>query len=119
MANIIYSAKPASKWSKNELSAYNITIQTQSVIDFFGHELRSIDHLDPNLLFSIQSNPPTRPPNGTSVDTLSFLNSLSCIWHDPDCDPAINNLMRSVLRVTGFERDAVIVMRCKLSLAIM
>ena len=122
MANIIRSAKPGSQWSNNELSAYNITIQTQSVIDFFGQELPSIDHLDPNLLFSIQSNPPTRPPNGTSVDTLSFLNQLSWIWYHPNSlfPTTIPNFTWSVLRVTGFERrvDAGIVMLCDLSLAI-
>jgi len=122
MANIIRSAKPSSQWSTDELSAYNITIQTQSVVDFFGHELRSIDHLDPNLLSSIQSNPPTRPPTGTSMETISFLNRLGLISHPdtPDTDSTISDFTRSVLNVTGFERrvDAFIVTLRRLSLAI-
>ena len=50
MANIIRSAKSGSDWLANELVAYNITVQRQGVAIFFGRELGSIHHLDPNLL---------------------------------------------------------------------
>ncbi|KAI0255664.1 hypothetical protein BJV78DRAFT_1177683 [Lactifluus subvellereus] len=39
MANVFRSAKSGSDWSENELLAYNITVQRQSAIDFFGREL--------------------------------------------------------------------------------
>ena len=52
MANLIRSAKSGNDWSTNELPAYNIAVQHQDVLNFFGHELGSIDHLDSNLLSS-------------------------------------------------------------------
>ena len=123
MANITRSAKPGSQWSTNELSAYNITVRRQSVVDFFGHELPSIDHLDPNLLSSIQFNIPAPPPTGTCMQTLRFLKLL--IWisgapHMPDSDSIITDFTCSVLRVTGFELrvDGVVLIRRGLSLAI-
>ncbi|KAG6860835.1 hypothetical protein C0995_006971 [Termitomyces sp. Mi166 len=49
MANIILSAKSSSDWSHNELVALNITITPESTAQFFGRDLPSVDHLDPNL----------------------------------------------------------------------
>jgi hypothetical protein len=44
--------KSGSDWSMNELLTYNTTVQCQDIINFFGHELGSINHLDSNLFFS-------------------------------------------------------------------
>ncbi|KAG6884527.1 hypothetical protein C0995_010164 [Termitomyces sp. Mi166 len=49
MANMILSAKSGSNWSHNELAALNITITPESTAQFFGCDLPSVDHLDPNL----------------------------------------------------------------------
>ena len=52
MANIFRLAKSGSDWTSNELLAYNITIERQDALRFFGHDLGTIDHLDPDLLTS-------------------------------------------------------------------
>ncbi|KAG6902684.1 hypothetical protein C0995_012824 [Termitomyces sp. Mi166 len=49
MANIILSAKSGSDWSHNELAALDITITPESTAQFFGCDLPSVNHLDPNL----------------------------------------------------------------------
>ncbi|KIL63364.1 hypothetical protein M378DRAFT_12239 [Amanita muscaria Koide BX008] len=63
MANLIRSAKSASNWSKNKLLAYNIFVQPQNALDLFGKELGPIDHLDPNLLSSVDSTDPMPAKN--------------------------------------------------------
>jgi hypothetical protein len=52
MAEPIPSAKSGSDRSASELLAYNITVRREDVVSFFGDELRSIDHLNANLLSS-------------------------------------------------------------------
>lgn len=103
MANSIHSEKSGSDWSAKDLSAYNITFQTQSIIDFFGHELRPIDHLDPYLLSSFE--PLTSIPTGISMETCRFLKYLYLISHPNAGDSALNDFMRSVLIVTNFDQQ--------------
>jgi hypothetical protein len=52
MAKPIRSAKSGSDRSTSELLAYNITVRREDVVSFVGDELRSIDHLNANLLSS-------------------------------------------------------------------
>jgi len=109
MANIIRSAKPGSDWSTNDLLAYNITIQTQTVVDFFGHELSSpIDHLDPILLSPFDPNILSLDHStcGISVQTyrfLEYLNTISCP-NAPDYSELLA-FANSVLEVTDFDRQ--------------
>jgi hypothetical protein len=100
MANLIRSAKSGSEWSTNELLAYNIRVQQEDVVDFFGRELGSIDHLDPNLLSSVDPS----IASGFSKETyrfLAYLHLASRANHGQECD--INSLSKSVLEVTGFD----------------
>jgi len=99
MANITCSAKLGNHWSMDELLAYNITIQTQSVVDFFGHELHPID-LDPNIL-----SPVTSIPTGISRPTRRFFNHLILVSHPDAQDSFFNDFANSVLDVTNFDRQ--------------
>jgi len=105
MANIIRSAKPGSDWSTNDLVAYNITIQMQTVVDFFGHELSPIDHLDPNLFSSFDPNLHSFDPStGMSIETYRFFEYLDSVsFPNPD-DSALLAFAHSVLQVTDFDR---------------
>jgi hypothetical protein len=99
MANIIRSAKSGSDWLANELVAYNITVQPQDAVIFFGRELGSIDHLDPNLLSSAD---PTI--SNFSKDTYCFLAYLDLTSHAiRGQETAIDDFAKSVLEVTGFD----------------
>jgi hypothetical protein len=97
MASLIRSAKSGSDWSRHELLAYNITGQYQDVIDFFGDELGSIDHLDSNLLPSAD---PTIAAN-FSKETYRFLVYLDLASRG---NGAIDELANSALQVTCFEQ---------------
>ena len=106
MANIIRSAKSGNHWSMDELFAYNITIQTQSAVEFFGHELCPIK---PNLISSF--NPSDPIPAGIPMQTRRFLDHVILISipdgpEESDAeDFALNAFASSVLEVTDFHRQ--------------
>ena len=103
MANLIRSAKSGNDWSTNELLAYNITVQRQDVSDFFGHELGSIDHLDPNLFSSAD---PTTAID-LSQETYRFLVYLNLASRaDAGLESFIVELAKSVLEVSDVNGSA-------------
>jgi len=105
MANLIRSAKSGSDWSTNELLAYNIAVQRQDVVNFFGHELGPIDHLDSNLLSS--ADPTTA--SDFSKETYRFLIYLDLASRaNAGQESAIDDLAKSVLEVTGFDQTGTI-----------
>lgn len=105
MAHLIRSAKSGSDWSKNELPSYNITVQCQDIINFFGHELGSINYLDSNLLCSAD---PTIAID-LSKETYCFLTYLDlALCANSGQESAINDLVKSVLEVTGFDQISMI-----------
>lgn len=105
MANIIRSTKSANDWSTNELFAYNITIQRQDVVNFFGRELGSINHLDSNLFSSAD---PTIAVD-FSKETYRFLAYLDLASRaNAGQENAIGDLVRSILEVTGFDQISMI-----------
>jgi len=105
MANLIRSAKSGSDWSTNELLAYNITVQRQDVVNFFGHELGSIDRLDSNLFSSAD---PTIAVD-FSKETYRFLAHLDLASRaNAGQESAIGDLAKSVLEVTGFDQAGTI-----------
>jgi hypothetical protein len=92
------SAKSGSDWSPNELRAYNITVQQQDLASFFGHELGSIDHLNPYFLSS------SDPTIDFSKETYRFLAYLDLALHaNAEQESALDDLARSALEVTGFD----------------
>ena len=101
MENTIPSAKSGSDWSTKELSTYNIIIQTQSVVDFFGHELCPIE--DPDLLSPYK--PLTSIPTGIPKQTCRFLMYLNLISNPYSGDSALSAFAKSVLEVTDFHRQ--------------
>jgi len=107
MADIIRSPKSGNHWSTDELLGYNITIQTQSVVDFFGHELSPIDlDLDPYLFSSFSPSTSSRTiPTGMSMPTHRFLSHLTSISHPDAQDSFFNDFANSVLDITNFERQ--------------
>ncbi|KAM6489558.1 hypothetical protein JOM56_014977 [Amanita muscaria] len=103
MTNLIRSAKSASNWSNHELLAYNIFIQHQNALDFFGRELGPIDRFDPILLASTDPADPTISPD-FSKEAYHFLDYLDLAsGADAGQESAIVDLARSVLEVTGFD----------------
>jgi hypothetical protein len=99
MANLIRSAKSGSDWSTNELLAYNVTVQRRDVVSFFGHELGSIDHLDPNLL---SEGDPTADFSKETYRFLAYLDLASRA--NAGQESAMDDLAKSVLEVTGFDQ---------------
>ena len=104
---LLWQTSPAAQnrgaWSTNELFAYNITIQTQSVVAFFGHEPHSIDHLDPNIFPPF--NPSTSVPTSIPMETRRFLGYLHLISQPSAEDSMFNDFANSVLEVTNFEQQ--------------
>ena len=79
----------------------NITVQCQDVVNFFGHELRSINHLDPNLFPSAD---PTIAVD-FSKDTYRFLAYLDrALRTNAGQESVVDDLAKSVLEVTGFDQ---------------
>lgn len=100
MANLIRSTKSGNDWSANELLAYNITVQRQDTINFFGQELGSIDVLDPNLLSSADPSIIT----DFTKETYRFLAYLDLASRaNSGQESAIHDLAKSVLEVTSFD----------------
>ena len=100
MAKVIRSAKSGNAWSTDELLAYNITIQTKKVTEFFGCELCSDECIDPNLLSSL-----TLIPTGISDDALRFLKYLARISHPNPEDPFLNDFANGLLIALNFDRQ--------------
>ena len=100
MANLIRSTKSKNDWSANELLAYNITVQRQGAIDFFGRELDPIDHLDPSLLLSADPSVAA----DLSKEIYRFLAHLN-LASRPNAgqESAVGDLAKSILEVTGFD----------------
>jgi hypothetical protein len=81
-------------------------------VDFFGHALGSIDHLDSNLFSSM----------GLQVDInvsketyrfLTYLNLASCADLDARQETAIDDLAKSVLEIIRFDqKGTVLCTRC-------
>ncbi|TDL25241.1 hypothetical protein BD410DRAFT_633059 [Rickenella mellea] len=100
MANLTRSAKSGCDWTSLELLAYNITVELQKPLSFFGRELLSIDHLDSNLFSS--TDPDTILD--LSKDTYRFLVNLKDASRaNPFHESAVHELARGVMEVTRFD----------------
>jgi hypothetical protein len=100
MAKIIRSAKSGDKWSTSDLLAYNITIQTKKVTEFFGHELCSNDLIDPSLLSS-----PTPIPAGIPDEARRFLKYLGFISYPNPADSFLSDFAKGLLAAIHFDRQ--------------
>ncbi|KAG6858307.1 hypothetical protein C0995_001017, partial [Termitomyces sp. Mi166 len=56
------SAKSGSDWSRDELAAFNITIASQSAVEFFGRDLPNVDNVDQDLSIEIEQWPEAKNP---------------------------------------------------------
>ncbi|TDL20879.1 hypothetical protein BD410DRAFT_317814 [Rickenella mellea] len=109
MVNVTRSAKSGNDWTTQELIAYNIMVNRQDPLPFFGRKLLSIDHLDSNLFST--ADPNTIPD--VSKETYCFLAYLDrAMRANSGQESAINDLARSVLEVTGFEKNGAILCTC-------
>jgi hypothetical protein len=95
MANLIRTAKSSRDWCTNEVLAYRMTLLRQDASEFFGRELGSIDHLDPNLLST------TDPGSAStfSKETYRFLVYL----HLASRARTGHDFAKCVLEVMGFD----------------
>jgi len=97
---LIRSAKSGNDWTTNELMAYNVQVSLQDAPQFFGRELRPIDHLDSNLLSTIDPSIAV----GLCKDTYRFLAYLDLASHaNVGQESAINDFERTVLEVMGYD----------------
>jgi hypothetical protein len=76
-------------------------VQRQDVVNFFGHELGSIDHLDSNLFSSTDTTIAVDFSKKT-YRFLAYLDLASRANAGQEC--AIDDLAKSVLEVTGFDQ---------------
>lgn len=89
--------------------ANNITVRRQNAVEFFGRELGPIDHLDSNLLSTIDISTSV----GLAIDTYQFLGYLDLASRaSSDQERPINDLARSILQVTRFQERGTILRRC-------
>jgi hypothetical protein len=97
MANLSRYAKEASYWSKDTLTAYNITVCAQDAEEFFGRQPGPIDHLDPNLL----STADPASASSFSKETYRFLAHLNLANRTKEMGQ--HDFARSILEVVGFD----------------
>jgi hypothetical protein len=97
MAGIIRSAKSGSDWTENELFAYNITVKTQSPVDFFGSAPSStLEHVDPHFL--------REPTEDVSDETYRLFQYLDLATRaNNGQESAIDDFAKEILRLSGFE----------------
>ncbi|TDL20877.1 hypothetical protein BD410DRAFT_790212 [Rickenella mellea] len=116
MSKLLRSALSGSDWKQNELKAYNILVQTEDAQTFFNRELLSIDHLDPNLLSTEETN----ITDNFAPPTAKFLAYLDrALRSYPGEESEIDDLVRSLLNITGYdEAGTTLRTRCNIKLAI-
>ncbi|KAJ7167513.1 hypothetical protein C8R46DRAFT_1269476 [Mycena filopes] len=105
MAGIFRSPKSRSDWTRNELAAYNISVETVDAPAFFTVGPNPpLDNLDPNLL--------TAPAGAVNIklsdSTVRYLGYLHLAVNAPQ-EGLIDDFARETLHLLGFEeRDVVL-----------
>ncbi|TFK23049.1 hypothetical protein FA15DRAFT_556967, partial [Coprinopsis marcescibilis] len=56
MANLIRSVKTGNQWTLNELDSYNIHLECQETLDFFGVSVLPDPAVDPELLQHLKAD---------------------------------------------------------------
>lgn len=99
MANLVQSAKSGSDWSRNELFAYDISIQSLSPSEFFPNGAEpSLDHFHPALLtLPTGFYSPALPPN-----VINYLGYLDLATSQSAQDSTIDDFVVSILCLLGF-----------------
>jgi hypothetical protein len=94
MANLIRSAKSASRWNMFDLMSYNINVIHKSPHEFFGSPLPGVPEIDPHLISG------TSAKQGVSEETDHILCDIDLA---SSCGVALDDFTRGILRVLGFE----------------
>ena len=108
MANALRSAKSGSDWSRNELLAYNITISSVTLNQFFHHGADpSLDHLDPAIL---NVSPGSEDPSLSEAvaEYLGYLDLATTATQES----AIDDFAAHTLRLLGFNERKTLVRTC-------
>jgi len=98
MANLIRSPKSSSDWSPNELIAYNITVTTQSLQEFFrGRNTEPpLDGINPSLINSAVD------ADDVSDDTFHYLTHLDLATRAVQ-ESMLDGFSKETLRILGFQ----------------
>ncbi|KAI9445000.1 hypothetical protein H4582DRAFT_2053182 [Lactarius indigo] len=81
MAKLIRSAKSASDWTRNELAAYNITVEYHDAATFFCmHNLPQPAIIDPTVLTATGPGDAAGTSNGVAI-LLDYMDSLCLLPH--------------------------------------
>ncbi|KZP25861.1 hypothetical protein FIBSPDRAFT_855487 [Athelia psychrophila] len=100
MANHIRSAKSGVDWTSAELVAYNIKVQRQSALDFFGYVPTTISNtVHPAFM---DANLPA--DEALSEGTCRLVRYLDFATDPQRCQAAVGDFVKELLRVLGFER---------------
>ncbi|KAK0218822.1 hypothetical protein IW262DRAFT_1317667 [Armillaria fumosa] len=103
MANIIRSAKPGSRWTTNELEAYNIVIKEQNENTFFEKPLPAY-HGPADFL---QHEHATVRLDAASNSLLKRLDLAADVVEGEES--AVNDFVAELLRILGYERQDTVV----------
>jgi hypothetical protein len=87
-------------WSKDDLTAYNITVRTQHAKEFFGRQPEPIDHLDPDLFSTADPTLANSISKGFSRETYRFL---TCLDAANRAGKGLFDFARRILEVLGFD----------------
>lgn len=98
MANLIRSAKSGSNWTINELDSYNIRLERQEALEFFGVPVLPDPAVDPELLQHLEADQMQQDRNAELVNLLDL-----AMLHSSG-ESAVDDFAVELLKLTGYVR---------------
>ncbi|TFK23489.1 hypothetical protein FA15DRAFT_462456 [Coprinopsis marcescibilis] len=98
MANLIRSAKSGCDWTLNELDSYNIHLEHQETLEFFGVPVLPDPAVDPELLQQLEAEDMQQDRNAELINLLdlAMLNSTG--------ESAVDDFAVELFKLTGYVR---------------
>ncbi|KAJ2915618.1 hypothetical protein MD484_g4789, partial [Candolleomyces efflorescens] len=98
MANLIRSAKFGSDWTINELDSYNIRLERQEALEFFGVPVLPDPAVDPELLQHLEADEMQQDRNAELINLLDLAMLRS------SGESAVVDFAVELLKLTGYVR---------------
>lgn len=98
MANLIRSAKSGSEWTLNDLESYNIQLQQQDALTFFGVQQLPEPSVDPELLSNVSADAMQQDHHA------ELINLLDLAMVPSYGESAVNDFTVELFRILGYVR---------------